>query len=77
MLLGRGDQRGESLGIEDCHIRQNLAVEINAGYLETVDQLIVGDAVIASGGADTLNPERAVIALARPGGRDMCIAANG
>ena len=51
--------------IEHSHIRENLAVEINAGHLEAVDQLVVGDAVIASGGADTLNPQRAVVALAR------------
>ena len=49
---------------QNRHVRENFAVEINAGHLEAVDQLVVGDAVIASGGADALNPQRAVVALA-------------
>ena len=46
------------------YILRDEPVEINAGHLESVDQLVVGDAVIASGGADALNPQRSVVALA-------------
>src|SRR6202789_2726450 len=46
------------------HVRQNLAVQINSAGLQRVNQLAVGGAVVARGGADTLNPQRAVIAFA-------------
>ena len=77
MLLRRCDQRGESFGVAHGHIRQNLAVEIDARHLQAVNQLAVGDAVIARGGADALNPQRAIVALARRGGRDRYTAASG
>src|SRR5271155_3447610 len=46
------------------HVRQNLAVQIDPAGLQRVNQLAVGGAVIARGGADALNPQRAVIAFA-------------
>src|SRR5580658_2233347 len=64
MLLHRADQRRESIGVVHGHVRKDLAVQIDAASLQRVNQLAVGGAVIARGGADALNPERAVIAFA-------------
>src|SRR6202034_1907331 len=66
VLLCRHDQRGEPLGIPHGHVRQNLPVEINPAGLQAVDQLAVGGAVGPRGGADALDPQRAVITLTRP-----------
>src|SRR5580692_539131 len=64
MLLHRRDQSRKSFGILHGHVRQNLAVEVNAAGLQRVNQLAVGCSVIARGCADALNPKRAVIAFA-------------
>ena len=44
-------------------IRQNLAVQIDAGGLQAVHELAVGNAGFAAGRIDADNPERAVVAL--------------
>src|SRR5580658_3962015 len=64
MLLRGGDQRGESFRVVHRHVRQNLAVDLDAAELESVNQLAVGGAVIARRRSDALNPQRAEIALA-------------
>src|SRR5271155_4909077 len=47
MPLRLSDQRREAFGIHHGHVRQNLAVEFNAGELQAVNQLAVGEAVVA------------------------------
>src|SRR6202044_8728 len=64
VLLHGADERRKAIGIVHGHVRQNLAVQIDAAGLQRVNQLAVGGAVIARGGADALNPQRAVIAFA-------------
>src|SRR5258708_1764755 len=44
-------------------IRQNLAVNLHAGNLQPVHKLAVGQPRVARGGADSLNPELAVLPL--------------
>src|SRR5580704_15295130 len=64
MLLRGANQRGESFRVMHRHVRQNLAVDLDAAELEPVNQLAVGGAVVAGGGSDALNPQRAEVALA-------------
>src|SRR5580658_1593861 len=61
--LGLLHQRAESRAIGGGHIRQNLAIQIDAGLLQTVDELAVGDIGGAASGSDANNPQRAEIAL--------------
>jgi hypothetical protein len=63
-LLGLGDQRSECLRLVDRHVGQHLAVDLDAGLVQAVDQAAIGQAVLAGGGVDALDPERAEIALA-------------
>src|SRR2546427_569456 len=44
-------------------VRQNLAVNLNAGNLQPVHKLAVGQPRVARGGADSLNPELAGLPL--------------
>jgi hypothetical protein len=48
----------------DGHVGQHLAIDLDAGLAETVDQAAIGQAVLSRGGVDTLDPQRAEIALA-------------
>ena len=63
--LGLPGQRLEGLRLGDGKIGENFAVDLDAGVLEAVDKSAVGQAVLAGGGIDALNPEGAKIALAR------------
>src|ERR1700722_17326914 len=65
MRLCRCDQGRESDGVLDGHVRQDLAVELDAAELQAVHKLAVRNAVVACGGADALNPQSAEIAFAR------------
>src|SRR5712664_4248120 len=56
-------ERNECRGVLHGDIREDLAVESDAGSLEAVNQLAIGQAVQAGGGADALNPQAAVLAL--------------
>src|SRR5229473_8415423 len=58
-----GHERSECRGVFHRDIRKHLAVEGDARSLEAVNQLAVGQAVQARGGADALNPQAAVLAL--------------
>src|SRR5260370_6416766 len=53
----------ESGRIEDREIGEHLAVERHPGGLQAMNQLAVGQAVLARGGADALNPQAAILAL--------------
>jgi hypothetical protein len=47
----------------DRHVGQNLAVDFDAGLVQTVDEAAVGQAGLADGSVDALDPEGAEIAL--------------
>src|SRR5580704_3641179 len=64
MLLSRRDQGRKSIRIVHSHVGQDLPVQLNATHFQSMNQLAIGDAIVASGGADPLNPQCAVIALA-------------
>jgi hypothetical protein len=58
----RGD--GGKLSRVGCgRLRQNLAVEFDAGQLQSVHEFAVGEASLARGGADANDPQRAEITL--------------
>ena len=56
-------QRRKSSRIVDRQIGQDLAVQLDAGLLQAVDELAVADAVQLGGGADAHNPDGTVLAL--------------
>ena len=68
---GLGSQRGLSLvddGLKGSRfaggeVSQNLAVHVDAGQLQAVDEAGVGQAVQTHAGVDALNPQAAEIAL--------------
>src|SRR4029077_285850 len=47
-----------------CQVRENLAIEFNAGLLQAVDELRIAQGVGLGRGADTHDPQRAVLAFA-------------
>src|SRR5208283_72740 len=61
--LGLFRKLGEPRHVFHSHIREHLTVNRNTRSFQTVNQLTVGDAILASGGADTLNPQAAILAL--------------
>jgi cysteine synthase A len=61
--LGLVDQRLEGVRLVDREIRQDLAVDFDAGLVQTVDEAAVGQAVLAGGRVDALDPERTEVAL--------------
>jgi len=61
--FGCGHERSERSRVLHRDIRQHFAVERHARGFQAVDQLAVGQAVVACGGADALNPELAILAL--------------
>src|ERR1700687_4805294 len=56
-------QLGESDGVEDREVGQDLAIERHAGGFQAVNELAVGQTILARGGADALNPEFAIFAF--------------
>src|SRR5262249_47663073 len=62
--LGLLHQRVEGRRLPRRQIREHLAVDGDAGPLDAVDQLRVGQAVLAGAGVDALDPQRAEVALA-------------
>src|SRR5437016_2969092 len=56
-------ERSERRGVPDSDIGEHFAVERHTRGLEAVNQLAVGQAVLAGGGADALDPELAILAL--------------
>src|SRR3954468_16224836 len=59
--LGDAGKRGR---IANRDVSQDLAIESDACQLEPVDQLAVGQAVLASSGVQADDPQRAHLALA-------------
>lgn len=62
-LLGDGGELVEGLDVLIGHLREDLAVELDAGELEAVHELRVGDLVHAGGGVDAGDPQAADLAL--------------
>src|SRR5579859_966889 len=55
-----GDLR-EAGGVLHGHVCQDFAVEGNSRGFQAMDQLAIGDAVLASSGSNTLNPQAAIL----------------
>src|SRR6185295_13919514 len=67
-LSGRGlpgflGKTSERLGVADGDVRQDLAVELDAGRLQAVHELAVRHALLARGGVDPHDPEATEVAL--------------
>src|SRR5918993_218585 len=60
---GLGDNALEGLALVHRDVGQDLAVEIDSGELQAVHELAVGQAFLADGGIDALDPERSERAL--------------
>src|SRR5271157_5700545 len=56
-------ESGEACGVIYGDVGQHLAVELDSGGLETVDELRVADVVDLGGGIDAHDPERAELAF--------------
>ena len=63
---GRLCQFGEGRRVLQRDVGQNFAVEIDTGYLEAVNQLIVVETVFTGRSANADNPEFSKLALADP-----------
>src|SRR6267142_2545918 len=61
--FGGRDEGGECRGVFDRDVREDFAVERDAGDFQSVDQLAVGQAVVPSGCSEALNPKLAILAL--------------
>src|SRR5690606_30953558 len=61
--FGLGDERGEGRRLGDREIGQHLAVDCHLSLAEAVDKSSVGQAVVADGGVDALDPQGAEVAL--------------
>src|SRR5260221_561887 len=59
-LFGEARKRG---CVVHRQVREDLAVQLNAGNFQTVDELAVAHPTQFGGGADADNPQRAVLAL--------------
>src|SRR5215204_2709411 len=62
-LLGKASER---LGVADGDVREDLAVELDAGLLQAVHELAVRHALLARRGVDANDPETAEVALLVP-----------
>ena len=62
-LTGNLDQLSKRLRIVDSHVGEHLAVELDAGPLQTVHEHGVGHAVLAGASVDAGDPELADLAL--------------
>ena len=63
--LGRHlDQCGEGRGVGDGQVGEHLAVDLDPGVVQAVDEAAVADAVEPAGRVDALDPELAELALA-------------
>src|SRR5579883_2157185 len=64
MALGLFDDRGERGRLMDGEFGQDLAVDFDPGRGQPGDEAAIGQAVLAHGGVDALDPQRAEFALA-------------
>src|ERR1700722_8479253 len=60
-LIHQSLERG---GLMDGEVRENLAVDLDSGAGEPADKSAIGQAMLAHGGVDALDPEGAEIPLA-------------
>ena len=65
-LLGDVAQGGEGHGVVDGHLREHLAVDLDAGHLQTMHKGGVVHAVELAGGGDAGDPQLAEIPLLQP-----------
>jgi hypothetical protein len=63
-LLGHGDDAGERLLVGDGEVGEDLAVDLDPGQLQTLDQPVVGEPVRAGRRVDPGDPQLAEVALA-------------
>src|SRR5919112_4261867 len=63
-LSGGIGKSAERLGVAHGDVGQHLAVELDAGQLEAVDERAVAQAILARGGVDAHDPQAAEVALA-------------
>src|SRR5689334_23803538 len=63
--LGGGDEGGEGRTVVHGELGEHAAVDLDACELETLDEAVVGDAVLAGSGVDPLDPQPAEVPLAR------------
>src|SRR5664279_5547096 len=61
--LGHSHELGKGFGIAHGEIREDLAVEIHGGLLQTAHELGVAGAVLRAGGVDAHHPEATEVAL--------------
>src|SRR4051794_29641155 len=61
---GHLDEAGEGGGVADGEVGEHLAVDLDVGQLQPVDQPRVAHAVLPGSGVDALDPELAEVALA-------------
>src|SRR5579862_308891 len=59
-LLGKALKRS---GVVHRQIGQDLAIQFDSTHLKPMDELVIAHSVQLGGGADTHDPERAVLAL--------------
>src|SRR4051812_11643575 len=62
-LLGLADQLREGRRLLAGQVREHLAVDLDAGLLDAVHELRVGETVLTHAGIDALDPQAAEIAL--------------
>src|SRR5262249_16006710 len=62
--LELADQRAERRRLVDGHVGQHLAIDLDAGLVEAVDETAVGDPLLVHRRIDALDPQRAERALA-------------
>src|SRR4051794_1843970 len=63
-LAGGIGKSAEGLGVAHGDVGQDLAVEVDAGELQAVDEGAVAHVVLARGGVDAHDPQAAEVALA-------------
>src|SRR4051812_47318206 len=63
-LAGALGESAEGLGVAHGDVGQHLAVELDPGQLQAVDERAVAHAVLPRGGVDAGDPEAAEVALA-------------
>src|SRR6266542_4685545 len=64
--LGQLDQLREGGRVVHGQVGEDLAVDLDLGQAQALDEAVVGDAVGAGRGVDALDPQPAEVALARP-----------
>ena len=56
-MLGGLSQLGKGFGFFHSQIGQNLAIEIDARFLQAMNQVAIGNSIQLRGGADSYNPQ--------------------